>query len=170
MRPARIETRNLSASLAQLQLKLRVIARMRYVKIRFGEKRLDSGNFIFRGEDGGLHSFQFSLFFPFQLTRLCGRRLRCRGLYRLNAGHLSFLRPLLKVVIVIPDAIPQDTVAFQYTLPEDDRITYCLLTTRLDAAYPAHGLSQAWGGDARTTPDATATDVADACRERSHTG
>jgi len=65
---------------------------------------------------------------------------------------------------------PQVTVAFQYTLREDDRFAYGLITTGLDAAYPALGLWQAWGGAARPTPDAPAPALADACREPPPTG
>jgi hypothetical protein len=62
---------------------------------------------------------------------------------------------------------PQVTVAFQYTLREDDRFPYGLIATGLDAAYPALGLWQAWGGAARSAPDAPAPALADACREPS---
>jgi hypothetical protein len=50
---------------------------------------------------------------------------------------------------------PQVTVAFQYTLREDDRFPYGLIATGLEAAYPALGLWQAWAaprGPRRTRP------------------
>ena len=65
---------------------------------------------------------------------------------------------------------PQVTVAFQYTVREDDRFPYGLIATGLDGAYPALGLWQAWGGDARATPDAPAPALAAACRARPPAG
>jgi hypothetical protein len=58
---------------------------------------------------------------------------------------------------------PQVTVAFQYTLREDDRFPFGLITTALDGAYPALGLWQAWGGAARERPTSPAPSLAAAC-------
>lgn len=49
-------------------------------------------------------------------------------------------------------ADPQVTVAFQYTVREDDRFPYGLVTTGLERAYPVLNAWQAWGGAARPSP------------------
>ena len=48
---------------------------------------------------------------------------------------------------------PQVTAAFQYTVREDDRFPYGLISTGLEAAFPALGLWQAWGGGSARTPE-----------------
>jgi len=60
-------------------------------------------------------------------------------------------------------ADPRVTAAFQYTLREDDRFPYGLVTTGLEAAFPALGLWQSWGGLARPSPADAAPPVGTAC-------
>ncbi len=60
---------------------------------------------------------------------------------------------------------PQITAAFQYTVREDDRFPYGLITTDLQAAYPVMGLWQAWGGVARPSPSDAPPDADSVCPE-----
>lgn len=50
-------------------------------------------------------------------------------------------------------ADPQVTAAFQYTLREDNLFRTGLVSTALDRAFPVLGLWQAWGREARPSPD-----------------
>jgi hypothetical protein len=60
---------------------------------------------------------------------------------------------------------PQVTAAFQFTVREDDRFPYGLISTGPHAAYPALGMWQAWGRAARPRPEDPTPTLAQACRE-----
>ena len=62
-------------------------------------------------------------------------------------------------------ADPQVTVAFQYTVREDDRFPYGLVATDLTAAYPILRMWQAWGGGARPHPSDPPPETVKVCPE-----